>query len=123
VTDSGWIDAAVSTAGVGAGAGVAVCVGVGVGGGAVTNDGVGVGVVVGRAGLEGLLQPDSMSSAAVVRNRAGTLIPMPIERSTIRLGSASAESRVCPRAGYSPMDSTAALSRCARGARPARRGS
>ena len=80
VTDSGRTDAAVSADGdgvdIGEGADVGVCVGVGVG--RVTNGGVGF--VVGRTGLDGLLQPDTTSTVAVLASHAGTLIPMPIER-------------------------------------------
>jgi hypothetical protein len=67
------------------GEGVAVGVAVGVAGAVVTTSAVGEAVGVG--GLVGVLQPDK-SMAAMVARRAANLIPMPIERVVVCLGSA-----------------------------------
>ena len=49
----------------------------------------GAGEAVGDGGRIGLLQPDARSTAAMVASRAANLIPMPIERRFLCLGSAT----------------------------------
>jgi hypothetical protein len=89
VTDSGRSDAAVNAVVAGDGDGVAAGVGVSVG-----SDGVVMAVVGGLTMSRGsvwLLHPDSTRHATTVaRPKAANLIPMPVERWVVRLGSATA---------------------------------
>ncbi len=92
MTDSGRIDAAVNPVVAGDGEGVAFAVGVGGGGVGVASGGVG-GLTL-RRGFVWLLQPESraLERHNVAAPMAARLIPMPIERWVVRLGSALANS-------------------------------